>query len=69
MPSALAGLFSKLALEYCSPPSPLAIAQCGVSRFSSNCHARKRRKLYRTRPDRSGRARQSVYDKRNDSAA
>lgn len=27
MPSELTGLFNKLALEYCSPPSPFAIAE------------------------------------------
>lgn len=33
MPSELPGLFSKLALEYCSPPSPFAIAEYLVSWF------------------------------------
>lgn len=43
MPSELPGLFNKLALEYCSPPSPLAIAENLASWFELDAHQRRRK--------------------------
>lgn len=49
MPSELTGLFNKLALEYCSPPSPFAIAELLLSRCWSDT-GKKNVDKYQTRP-------------------